>query len=65
MNLDLDPVQITDLKEALHAFTKGLLGELAHADQRQYREMLREKVGRYEALLSRLDPPAPRSRPAV
>ena len=59
MTLDVSPTEMTDLREALQAFTRQLLGELARADQRQYRDMLRDKLGRYEQLIARLSSSAP------
>jgi hypothetical protein len=55
MQLDLNPTEVNDLREALQAIDKQLLRELAHADDREYRDMLREKVIRIEALLRRVD----------
>jgi hypothetical protein len=59
IDVTLDPTEVADVREAVQTFTKVLLAELAHADQRQYRDMLRDKVRRYEALLLRFPPPAP------
>ena len=55
MLLDLNPREMNDLREALRTYNNGLYAELAHADQREYREMLRAKVKRYEALAMLLD----------
>ena len=63
MTLDLSPTEMSDLRESLQSFTRQLLGELAHADQRQYRDMLRDKLRRYEQLLARLDSSAPTQPP--
>jgi hypothetical protein len=59
MDVKLDSTEIADVREALQSFTKVLLAELAKADQRQYRAMLRQKVRRYEALLLLFPPPEP------
>ena len=55
MNLELNSAEAEDLREALHAFTQRLLTELAHTDQRQYREALREKLRRFEWLDEKLE----------
>ena len=55
MKLELDAAELSDVREAVGAYLKGLLGELAHADQRNFRAMLREKCDRYEKLAGRVD----------
>jgi hypothetical protein len=59
MELKFESGEVADLREALDAFDKVLLAELAKADDRDYRKMLREKIRRYEALLKRFEPTAP------
>jgi hypothetical protein len=55
MRLELDETELTDLREAVGVYLKSLLGELAHADQRNFRMMLREKCDRIEHLAGRID----------
>lgn len=55
MRVDLDEGELEDLRDAMRAFQKGLLTELAHADHRDYRAMLKDKLERFERLTDRLD----------
>jgi hypothetical protein len=55
MKLDLDEKELSDLREAVGGYLRGLLSELAHADQRNFRTMLREKCDRFEKLAGRID----------
>jgi len=55
MKLDLDEKELSDLREAVGVYLHGLLAELARADQRNYRAMLREKCDRFEKLAGRID----------
>jgi hypothetical protein len=63
MNLPLEDSEVADLREALQSYTQRLRTELARADQRRYRAMLREKLDRYERLCARLDSERPRQPP--
>jgi hypothetical protein len=62
MLLDLNPTEANDLREALQTFHRTLLAELARADQRDYREMLRHKLARFERLIGMLEE-SPASQP--
>jgi hypothetical protein len=64
MRLELDETELNDLREAVGVYLKSLLGELAHADQRNFRTMLREKCDRFERLAGRIDRGNQRSRDA-
>jgi hypothetical protein len=55
MLLELSSVEARELKQALDTALHGLLEELAHADQRAYRDMLRERYDRMEQLNRRLE----------
>jgi hypothetical protein len=57
MLLELSAPEARDLKQALEAALHQLLDEIAHADQRAYRDMLRERYDRLEQLNRRLDIP--------
>ncbi len=57
MLLELSAPEARDLKQALEAALRQLLDEIAHADQRAYRDMLRERYDRLEQLNRRLDIP--------
>lgn len=63
MNLPLEDAEVADLREALQSYTQRLRTELAHADQRHYRAMLREKLDRYERLGAKLDSERPQPQP--
>jgi hypothetical protein len=54
-NIEVEPAEAVDLREAVDAMIHRLLDELAHADQREYRSMLRAKLARFERLAERLD----------
>lgn len=55
MLLELSSVEARELKQALDSALRVLLDEIAHADQRSYRDMLRERYDRMEQLTRRLD----------
>ncbi len=55
MNISVEPSEAADLREAVEVMIHRLLDELAHADQREYRAMLRAKLARYERLGEQLD----------
>ena len=55
MMLELSNVEARELKQALESALRHLLDEIAHADQRAYRDMLRERYDRLEQLNRRLD----------
>jgi hypothetical protein len=55
MLLELSPPEARDLKQALESALRKLLEEIAHADQRAYRDMLRERYDRLDMLNRRLD----------
>jgi hypothetical protein len=55
MLLELSAVEARELKQALDTALRGLLEEIAHADQRAYRDMLRERYDRMEQLNRRLE----------
>ncbi|MBZ4421394.1 hypothetical protein [Myxococcus sp. RHSTA-1-4] len=55
MLLELSAVEARDLKQALDSALRVLLDEIAHADQRAYRDMLRERYDRMEQLNRRLE----------
>jgi hypothetical protein len=57
MLLELSAVEARELKQALESTLRQLLDEIAHADQRAYRDMLKERYDRMEALNRRLDVP--------
>ncbi|WP_224369168.1 hypothetical protein [Hyalangium versicolor] len=57
MLLELSAPEARDLKQALEAALRQLLDEIAHADQRAYRDMLKERYDRLEQLNRRLDIP--------
>jgi hypothetical protein len=57
MLLELSAPEARDLKQALESALRQLLDEIAHADQRAYRDMLRERYDRMEQLNRRLDIP--------
>jgi hypothetical protein len=48
-------VEARELKQALDTALRTLLDEIAHADQRAYQAMLRERYDRLEQLTRRLD----------
>jgi hypothetical protein len=55
MLLELSTPEAQDLKQSLESSLRKLLEEIAHADQRAYRTMLRERYERLEQLSRRLD----------
>jgi hypothetical protein len=57
MLLELSEPEARELKQALDSALRQLLDEIAHADQRAYRDMLRERYERLEQLNRRLEIP--------
>lgn len=57
MLLELSAPEARELKQSLEATLRQLLDEIAHADQRAYRDMLKERYDRLEQLNRRLDIP--------
>lgn len=55
MVVELSGAEARELKSTLDAVLHGLLNELAHTDQRAYREELRERLARLEGVRRRLD----------
>jgi hypothetical protein len=55
MLLELSSVEARELKQALESALRVLLDEIAHADQHAFRDMLRERYERMEALNRRLE----------
>jgi hypothetical protein len=55
MLLELSAPEARELKQAMESTLRRLLEEIAHADQRAYRDMLRERYERLEQLNRRLD----------
>jgi hypothetical protein len=55
MLLELSAPEARDLKQALESALRKLLEEIAHSDQRAYRDMLRERYDRLEQLNRRLE----------
>lgn len=55
MLLELSSLEARELKQALESALRVLLDEIAHADQRAFRDMLRERYDRMEALNRRLE----------
>ncbi len=55
MLLELSTPEVGDLKQALEGSLRLLLEEIAHADQRAYRDMLKERYERLEQLNRRLE----------
>jgi hypothetical protein len=54
MLLELSDLETRDLKEVLDSSLRHLLEEIAHADNRAYREMLQQRYERLEQLSRRL-----------
>jgi hypothetical protein len=50
MLLELTAVEARELKEVLDSSLRELLAEIDHADNRAFREMLRERYDRLEQL---------------
>jgi hypothetical protein len=57
MLLELSTPEARELKQALESALRQLLEEIAHADQRAYRDMLKERYDRMEQVNRRLDIP--------
>jgi hypothetical protein len=55
MLLELSTPEAQDLKQAIESSLRKLLEEIAHADQRAYRDMLKERYDRLEQLNRRMD----------
>ncbi|HZI10623.1 MAG TPA: hypothetical protein VE153_09565 [Myxococcus sp.] len=55
MLLEMSSVEARELKQALDSALRVLLDEIAHADQRAFRDMLRERYERMEQLTRRLE----------
>jgi hypothetical protein len=55
MMLEMSQEDARELKQALDSALRVLLDEIAHADQRAYRDMLRERYDRLNQLNRRLD----------
>jgi hypothetical protein len=55
MLLELSAPEARELKQAMESELHKLLEEIAHADQRAYRDMLRERYDRLDQLNRRLD----------
>jgi hypothetical protein len=55
MLLELSNAEVRELKQALESALRGLLDEIAHADQRAYRDMLRKRYDQLDQLQRRLD----------
>jgi hypothetical protein len=55
MLLELSAPEARELKQSLESSLRRLLEEIAHADQRAYRDMLKERYERLEQLNRRLD----------
>jgi hypothetical protein len=53
--LELSATEARELKQSLESSLRTLLEEIAHADQRAYRDMLKERYDRLEQLNRRLD----------
>lgn len=54
MLLELSPPEARELKQSVERSLRGLLEEIAHADQRAYRDMLKERYTLLEQLDRRL-----------
>jgi hypothetical protein len=65
MVMELDGTELRDVRDALLMHRDTLLAELAHADKRHARGLLRERVERVERLLQRLPGDADRIPPEV
>jgi hypothetical protein len=55
MLLELSTPEARELKQSMESSLRRLLEEIAHADQRAYRDMLRERYERLEQLNRRLE----------
>ncbi|NBD14425.1 MULTISPECIES: hypothetical protein [Corallococcus] len=56
MLLELSNDESRVLKDAIDSSLHALLEELAHAEQREFKEALRQRYDRLEALQRRLNP---------
>jgi hypothetical protein len=65
MVMELDGNELYDVREALRMHRDTLLAELAHADMRPARGILRERIERVERLLQKLPGHADQIPPAV
>ena len=63
MTLELSESEVDDVTEALRTEERQLLDELAHADSRAFRAMLRAKASRVERLLGSLERSRQNARP--
>jgi hypothetical protein len=55
MLLELSTLEARELKQSVETSLRTLLEEIAHADQRAYRDMLRERYERLEQLNRRIE----------
>jgi hypothetical protein len=55
MLLELSAPEARELKQSVESSLRRLLEEIAHADQRAYRDMLKERYERLDQLNRRLD----------
>ena len=55
MTRELGENEVEEVTEALKSQQRQLLNELAHADSRAFRAMLREKAERVERLMFRIE----------
>lgn len=55
MTLELNEAELEELAQALQAEQRQLIEELAHADSRAFRAMLRAKAEKVERLLVRVE----------
>jgi hypothetical protein len=55
MLLELSHAEAQDLKQALDAALQGMLQEIAHTDQRAFREALRHRYDVLESVRRRLE----------
>lgn len=55
MLLELSAVEAREVKQALDTALRALLEEMAHADPRAHRDLLRERYERLDQLNRRLD----------
>jgi hypothetical protein len=62
VTLELSEMDVEEVTEALQSEQRQLLDELAHADSRAYRAMLRGKAERVERLLLRFEQAAQEGR---
>jgi hypothetical protein len=55
MQFEFNDDEVSDLREALRMQLDGMLRELARADERVFRDRLRERYERLEKVYQRLD----------